>query len=76
MYDKQVLSPYQRLLACPDVTDEVKARLVKTSEMYNPVVLQREVHDAVDVLSSFSRASDLEEPLSLSALALHASNYG
>ena len=45
VYDKQVLSPYRRLLACPDVTDEVKARLVKGSEMYNPVVLRRKVHD-------------------------------
>jgi len=76
VYDKQVLSPYQRLLACPDVSDEVKARLVKRSEIYNPVTLQREVHDAVDVLASLKRGSDLEEPVSLASLALHASNYG
>jgi len=76
VYDKQVLSPYQRLLACPDVSDEVKARLVKRSEIYNPVVLQREVHEAVDVLTSLKRGSDLEEPVSLVTLSLHASNYG
>jgi hypothetical protein len=76
VYDKQILSPYQRLLTCPDITDEVKTQLVKRSEIYNPVVLQREVHNAVDVLSSLKYGSDLEEPLSLSALVLHASNYG
>jgi len=76
VYDKQILSPYQRLLACPDVSDEVKARLVKRSEIYNPVVLQREVHYAVDVLTSLKRGSDIEEPVSLATLVLHASNYG
>jgi hypothetical protein len=76
VYDKQIVSPCQRLLACPDVSDEAKARLVKKSGIYNPVALQREVHDAVDVLTSLKRGSDLEEPLSLAALALHASNYG
>ena len=76
VYDKQILSPYQRLLACPDVSDEAKARLVKKSGIYNPVVLQREVHDAVDVLASLKRGSDLDEPVPLAALVLHASNYG
>jgi len=76
VYDKQIVSPYQRLLACPDVSDEVKARLVKSGETLNPVALQREVHDAVDVLTSLKRCSDLEDPVSLASLALHASNYG
>jgi hypothetical protein len=76
VYDKQILSPYQRLLACPGVSDEAKARLVKRSGIYNPVVLQREVHDAVDVLTSLKRVSDLDEPVPLAALVLHASNYG
>jgi hypothetical protein len=76
VYDKQILSPYQRLLACPDVTDEVKARLVKSGETLNPVALQQEVHEAVGVLTSLKRCSDLEEPVSLAALSLHASSYG
>jgi len=76
VYDKQVLSPYRRLLACPGVSDELKARLVKRSGLYSPAALQQEVRDAVDVLASLKCGSDLEEPFTLAALVLHASNYG
>jgi hypothetical protein len=59
-YDKNVISPYQRLLASPDISDEVKAELVRRFALYNPVMLQQEVHNAVDVLVSLNRTINLE----------------
>jgi len=72
VYDKKTLSPYQRLLASPDLSAEVKGELIRRYGLYNPVVLQRQVHDAVNVLMSLKRAHKLEELKSLSDSALQA----
>ena len=71
VYDKNILSPYQRLLASPDLSDQVKEELTRRYRMYNPVVLQREVHDAVNALMSLSKDKKLEELESLVTSALH-----
>jgi hypothetical protein len=60
VYDKKVISPYQRLLASPDLCDEAKAELTGRFALYDPVKLQREVHDAVDALVSLNRAVNPE----------------
>jgi hypothetical protein len=69
-YDKNVISPYQRLRASPYLSDEVKTELTRRFALYDPVTLQREVHNAVDALLSLNRATNLEgvETLALSAL--------
>jgi hypothetical protein len=72
VYDKNVLSPYQRLLASADLADDVKLKLAKQYKGYNPVRLQQEVHKAVDALMSLSRTGDLEGVKSLAASALQA----
>jgi hypothetical protein len=73
VYDKNALSPYQRLLASPDLSDEVKMKLAKQYKLYNPVRLQQEVHNAVDALMSLTRnARNLEGVESLAASALQA----
>ena len=68
--DKNFLSPYQRLLASQDLSDEVKAELVRRYGLYNPVVLQREVHVAVNILMSLRRNPELEGVKSFASSAL------
>jgi hypothetical protein len=68
VYDKKVLSPYQRLLASPDLCDECKKGLTERYKLLNPVVLQREVHKAVDALMSLNRTRELEGAASLCQL--------
>jgi hypothetical protein len=70
VYDKNVLSPYQRLLASPDIDEQAKSELARRFALYDPVKLQREVHGAVDALMSLNRAINLEggEALALSSL--------
>ena len=70
VYDKNVLSPYQRLLASPDLDDKFKAELTKRYKRYNPVRLQQEVHKAVDVLMALNKTPELERVKSLAASAL------
>jgi len=71
VYDKNILSPYQRLLASPDLSDEVKAELTRRYKQYNPVKLQQEVHDAVQTLIALNRKTmKLEEVESLVNSAL------
>ena len=72
VYDTKVLSPCQRLLASPDLDGEAKAELVRRYGLYNPVALQREVHDAVDALMALRKTQKLEEVKSLAASALRA----
>ena len=72
IYDKKVLSPYQRLLACADVTDAVKVQMSRQFKSFNPVVLQREVHRAVDTLIALNRSKELEGVESLVVSALQA----
>ena len=72
VYDKKILSPYQRLLASPDLGDGVKGELVRRHGLYNPVALQREVHNAVAALMSLRKIQKLESVGSLVASALQA----
>jgi hypothetical protein len=69
VYDKP-MSPYQRLLASPDLSDEVKAELRLRYQRYNPVLLQQEVHRAVDALMEQNRRKDLMRRQSLATAAL------
>jgi hypothetical protein len=68
VYDKKVISPYQRLLASDDLSPEVKAELTRRFTLYDPVKLQREVHNAVDALVSLNKAVNLEGGKSLRQL--------
>jgi hypothetical protein len=52
VYDTKVISSYQRLLASPDLCGEAKAELTRRFALYDPVMLQLEVHNAVDALLS------------------------
>jgi hypothetical protein len=70
VYDKKVYSPYQRLLASPDLCDECKKELTERYLLLNPVVLQREVHQAVDALMSLKNTEELEGVASPAASAL------
>jgi hypothetical protein len=54
VYDKP-MSHYQRLPASPGFAGEVKAELTRRYESYNPVLLQREVHRAVQALMDLNR---------------------
>jgi hypothetical protein len=72
VYDKNVLSPYQRLLASPDLSDECKKELTERYKLLNPVALQREVHKAVDALMSLNRTGELDEVDALAISALQA----
>nr|AGS54369.1 hypothetical protein [uncultured bacterium contig00015] len=72
MYDKNVISPYQRLLSSPDLPGEVKAELVNQFALYDPVSLQQEVHDAVDALLLLNKTLNLERVKPLSVSSLHA----
>ncbi|MDR2433598.1 MAG: hypothetical protein LBD47_03410, partial [Treponema sp.] len=64
VYDKPA-SPYRRLLASPDLSDAVKAELTRRYERYNPVLLQQEVHRAVDALMEQNRQKALMRHQSL-----------
>ena len=70
VYDKNVFSPYQRLLASVEVDDKVKTELAKRYKQYNPVLLQQEVHKAVDTLLTLNKTRNLEllGPLAASAI--------
>jgi len=70
VYDKKALTPYQRLLASPELSEEVKKELIRRHGLYNPVALQQEVHDAVDALMSMKKTRELEGVESLAATAL------
>ena len=72
VYDKKIISPYQRLLASDDISDEAKAELTRRFELYNPVKLQQEVHDSVAALMSLNRTRELERVKSLATSALQA----
>jgi transposase InsO family protein len=50
VYEKIPKSPCQRLLESPDLSDEVKVELKQRFKRYNPVLLQKQVHRAVNAL--------------------------
>jgi hypothetical protein len=72
VYDTNIISPYQRLLASPDLADNVKAELTKRFGQYNPVTLQQEVHDAVEALVKLRKRQQLERAESLAISTLQA----
>jgi len=72
VYDKNIISPYQRLMASPDLSAEAKTELARRFALYDPVKLQGEVHKAVDALVSHNKAVNLEGGKALAASALHA----
>jgi hypothetical protein len=71
-YDKKAISPYRWLMASPDLCDEAKAELAGRMKQYDPVKLQREVHNAVGSLVSLNRAVNLEGGKTLAVSTLHA----
>ena len=75
VYDKP-MSPYQRLLASPDLSDQVKAELTRRYHGYNPVLLQQEVHQAVDTLMELNHRKNLMRQQSLATAALEDSWLG
>jgi hypothetical protein len=48
VYEKIPKSPYMRLLESPDISEEAKAELKRRFICCNPVLLQKEVHRAVN----------------------------
>jgi len=72
VYDTKIVSPYQRLMISHNVSDDAKAELAARYRLHNPVVLQQEVHDAVDVLMSLKRTQKSEGSEALALAALHA----
>jgi hypothetical protein len=72
VYDTKIVSPFQRLMVSPNVSDDAKAELAARYRLYNPVVLQQEVHDAVDALMSLKRTQKIEERKALALAALLA----
>jgi hypothetical protein len=69
VYDKPA-SPYRRLLASPDLSDQAKAELTRRYQGCNPVILQQEVHRAVAALMEMNRQKELirRQPLADAAL--------
>jgi hypothetical protein len=69
VYDKPA-SPYRRLLASPDLADQAKAELTRRYQRYNPVILQQEVHRAVQALMELNQQKALtrHQPLADAAL--------
>jgi len=72
VYDKNIISPYQRLMASPDLAAEVKTELARRFARYDPIKLQEEVHKAVDALVSLNRAINLDGGKAFTVPALHA----
>jgi IS1 family transposase len=63
-------SPYQRLMDAPELSKEVKAELTRRYESYNSVLLQQEVHRAVDALMELNRRKGHLRGQPLAAVAL------
>jgi len=72
VYDKNILTPCQRLMLSTDLSDEVKAELARRMGLHDPVRLQREVHDAVAALMSLNGKRNLEDAEALALSALQA----
>jgi hypothetical protein len=69
VYDKPV-SPYQRLMASPDLSVTARAELARRYQTYNPVFLQQEVHQAVSALMELNQQKVLMRRQSLADTAL------
>ena len=57
-YDKELKTPYQRLMES-SISQEQKDRLAATKALYNPVQLQQNIHRAVNALIAAHKAKGL-----------------
>jgi hypothetical protein len=58
VYEKEPKSPYQRLIESPDISDPVKVALACRYRSYNPVLLQQQVHQAInELITVYARKS-------------------
>ncbi|MDR3275852.1 MAG: hypothetical protein LBT11_01355 [Treponema sp.] len=64
------MSPYQRLIASPDLSVAAKAELARRYQSYNPVLLQQEVYRAVSALMELNQQKALMRRQSLADAAL------
>ncbi|MDR0685631.1 MAG: hypothetical protein LBF83_10970 [Spirochaetaceae bacterium] len=55
VYEKKPLTPYERLLDSPDISQECKAELQRRRALYNPVELNRRLNEAVEKLLKLNR---------------------
>ena len=55
VYEKQPRTPYERLMASPDVSPECKAELERRRAQQNPVELNRRLNEAVQRLLQINR---------------------
>jgi hypothetical protein len=69
VYD-QPRSPYQQLIASPDLSDAARAELTRRYQSYNPVLLQQEVHQAVQALMELNQQKVLLRQQSLATVAV------
>jgi hypothetical protein len=63
-------SPYLRLLDSPDISGAVKDELRRRYQLYNPVLLQQQVHQAVSDLMSLNQMKQTLRRQSLVTAAL------
>jgi hypothetical protein len=63
-------SPYRRLLDAPDLAPAVKDDLTRRYQLYNPILLQQQVHQAIEDLMSLCRQKQDLRLQSLAAVAL------
>jgi hypothetical protein len=70
------MSPCQRLIASPDLAGAIKAELKRRYQSYNPVLLEQEVHQTVQVLMEMNHHKDLMRHQSLATIALGQSGFG
>ena len=55
VYEISPKTPYQRLLESPEVSKECKAELRRRKALYNPVVLNRRLNEAVEEILRLNR---------------------
>jgi hypothetical protein len=67
VYEKEPKTPYQRLLDCPALGDDVKERLRVRKSWQNPVDLAKRLNEAVDRLLHINAEKDKLKALPLAA---------
>ena len=74
--EPNILIPYQRLLASPELNAKVKREFTGRYTSYNPLDLQMDVHKVVDILISLNIGKELEVLQPLAAAPFKPSSYG
>ena len=72
VYDKNIISPFQRLMASAELANEFKDVLDERFVVLNPVDLQEEVNIAIAQLIELNKTRNLEKLETSSSPALHA----